>query len=235
MGYHYFRKPLNGLINTLGLTWFEFVLFFFHAPRNKWSYYFPTYDWFCLGPNSVGSLFCSRLILCKRWYFILNLFQKHKSEMNRKLMHTIPNHFAKKRHLFSQFFHSASFFKRFVFFCKTCPKVLCWLEVTKVEMIPLAPISKAKKKEPGVCLILTPDHRIHGKPLTKIQVPYQCMSHLGSWEHWSPPKRHYCCAHYAARSWSLIVWEVGVVGLGVSWVFWMFILLFLDFFSVGSV
>ena len=48
------------------------------------------------------------------------------------------------------------------------------------------------------------------------------MSHLGSWEHWSPPKRHYCCAHYAARSWSLIIWEVGVVGLGVSWVFWMF-------------
>lgn len=105
--------PINGLINTW--VWHGLTVFF-HGPRNKWSYYFPTYDWFCLGPNSVGSLFCSRLILCKRWYFFLNLFQKHKSEMNRKLMHTIPNHLVKKWYLFSQFFHSASFLNVLFFF-----------------------------------------------------------------------------------------------------------------------
>ena len=29
------------------------------------------------------------------------------------------------------------------------------------------------------------------------KVPFQCMSHYDRWEKWSPPKRHYCCAHYA--------------------------------------
>ncbi|CAK9058148.1 unnamed protein product [Durusdinium trenchii] len=25
---------------------------------------------------------------------------------------------------------------------------------------------------------------------------FQCLSHFSHWEAWSPPKRHYCCAHY---------------------------------------
>lgn len=64
--------------------------------------------------------------------------------------------------------------------------------------------------------------------LKKTQVPYQCMSHLGSWEHWSPPKRHYCCAHYAARSSSLIP------GSGGGWSVFFFLMCFLMFFGCLS-
>lgn len=27
-------------------------------------------------------------------------------------------------------------------------------------------------------------------------MPFQCLTHFEHWEKWSPPKRHYCCAHY---------------------------------------
>lgn len=45
-------------------------------------------------------------------------------------------------------------------------------------MIAFAPISKVKKKEPGVCLILTLEHRIHGKPLKRIR----CL--ISAWAIW---------------------------------------------------
>ena len=33
-----------------------------------------------------------------------------------------------------------------------------------------------------------------------VEESFQCLSHFSHWEAWSPPKRHYCCAHYDART-----------------------------------